>query len=158
MDWNKTTADNFMKGIFSYLNNESLRDLHLSPSMAFNMHVHSTKFLIDARAILEEGTVGHVALKCSRRWGESLVFPSTATIKELVKEYNIPLEVRSPRAFLARFCDGGRFSRRRGTSALRVLLRRVRCWRMASAIRSSPRTARCARARACARPRGLVAH
>ena len=93
MDWNKSTADCFLKGIFSYLNQESLRDLHLSHSMAFNPHVHSTAFIIDARALLEKGTVGYVAIKCSRRWGESLVFPSTATIKELVKEHNITLEV-----------------------------------------------------------------
>ena len=93
MDWNKSTADCFLKGIFTYLNNESLRDLHLSHSMAFNPHVHSTAFVADARALLEKSTVGYVAIKCSRRWGESIVFPSTATIKELAKEHNIPLEV-----------------------------------------------------------------
>ena len=176
MNWNKSTADNFMKGIFSYVNNESLRDLHLSPSMAFNPHVHSTKFLIDARAILAEGTVGYVALKCSRRWGESLVFPSTATIKELVKEYNIPLEVRSPRrspricvrtrrfVFSMLFGRVLRFSMvgdfRDGVAPARCAFCSGVCvaggWRLL--IRSSPRTARCARACACARPRGLVAH
>jgi hypothetical protein len=114
MDWNKSTADNFMKGIVSYVNNVSLRDMHLSPSMAFNPHVHSTKFLVEARAILEEGTVAYVAIKCSRRWGKSLVFPSTATIKELVKEYNIPLEVRVLENALAQGalpCCFGAFSR-----------------------------------------------
>jgi hypothetical protein len=33
MDWTKSSADLFLKGIFSYMNNESLRDLHLSPSL-----------------------------------------------------------------------------------------------------------------------------
>lgn len=163
MDWNKSTADKFMQDIFTYVNNESLRDLQLSPSMAFNSHVHSTKFLVDARAILEEGTVGYVAIKCSRRWGERLVFPSTATIKELVKDYNIPLEVRISENALAVgalpccFCA---FSRGAPGGRARCEFCSGVCgaggWRLR--MRFSPRTARRTRARACARPRGLVAY
>jgi hypothetical protein len=81
------------------MNNESLRDLHLSPSLVFNSHVHSTAFLLQAGAILDKGTRGHIAMMCCRRWGSSLVFPSTATTEELVKHHNIPLDVRASQAW-----------------------------------------------------------
>ena len=95
MDWNKSTADAFLKGIFNYMHNESLRDLHLSPELAFNPHVHSTAFLVDVHAILNTSTTGFIAMKCGRKWADNIVFPSTATIKELAKTYRIPLEVRA---------------------------------------------------------------
>ena len=95
MNWNKSTADAFLKGIFNYMHNESLRDLHLSPELAFNPHVHSTAFLNDVHAILDTSTTGFIAMKCGRKWVDNIVFPSTATIDELHKVYSIPRDVRA---------------------------------------------------------------
>lgn len=49
------------------------------------MNVHSTAFLESARV--------NIAMKCCKHWGGLIVFPSTGSIKELVSEHNVPLEV-----------------------------------------------------------------
>jgi hypothetical protein len=83
-----------MKGFFQYVNQESLRDLHLAPNLQFNQHVPSSDFIAAARVIYEsEGTLGFLAMQCGRNWGNRFIIPSTATVKELVDVHNIPLEV-----------------------------------------------------------------